>query len=96
MSLRIATYVIMAMIFIWGLLANTVTWAWCSPIAYGWDTSIEGGRCGDREAGYLAVGIIDAITDLFILILPLPMIYKLQVPRLKQVLLGVIFSIAIL
>ena len=86
----------MSLIFAWGVLASTVTWAWCVPIAFAWDITIPGGHCANRDAGYLAVGVIDAVTDLFILILPLPMIYKLQIPRMKQISLAVIFSIAIL
>ena len=42
------------------------------------------------------MGIIDPATDLFILILPLPMILKLQIPRFKLLSLALIFSIAIL
>ena len=86
----------MVLIFGWGVLAFSVTWAFCSPIAYGWDVTIPGGHCANRDAGYLVVGIVDAVTDLLILILPMPMIWKLQIPRVRQVSLVVIFSIAIL
>lgn len=86
----------MSSVFVWGVLAGTVTWAWCTPIAYGWDHSIAHGYCANRNAGYLAVGIIDPVTDFFILILPLPVIFKLQIPRFKQFSLALIFSIAIL
>ncbi len=73
----------MFFIFAWGVLAFTVTWAWCVPIAYGWNPTIPGGHCADRDAGYLAVGVIDPVTDLLILLLPLLMIYHLQIPRIK-------------
>ena len=86
----------MSFVFAWGVLAATVTWAWCTPIAYGWDSSIPGGYCANRRAGCLAVGIIDPVTDFLILILPLPVIFKLQIPRFKQLSLALIFSIAIL
>lgn len=86
----------MSLIFAWGVLASTVTWAWYVPIAYIWNVTISGGHCANRDAGYLAVGVIDAVTDLFILVFPLSMIYKLQIPRMKQISLAVIFSIAIL
>ena len=86
----------MVLIFGWGILAFTVTWAFCKPIAYGWDPTIPGGHCANRDAGLLLAGIIDAITDLIILILPMPVIWRLQIPRSKQVSLVIIFSIAIL
>ncbi|KAL8866015.1 MAG: hypothetical protein Q9174_006552, partial [Haloplaca sp. 1 TL-2023] len=92
---RIATYLIMFFVFAWGVLAGTVTWAFCTPIAYGWDSSIPNARCANRSAGFLAVGIIDPVTDLFILLLPLPVIYKLQMPQYKKWSLAFIFSVAI-
>ena len=86
----------MALIFGWGILAFTVCWAFCVPIAYGWDKSIPGGHCANLTSAYLAVGIIDAVTDLIIMLLPLPMIWNLQVPRVRQLSLAFIFSIAAL
>lgn len=86
----------MAFILAWGILASIVTWALCTPIPYGWDTSIDGGHCVNRDAANLVVGIIDVLTDTYILILPLPMLWKLQVSRARQVSLFIIFNIAIL
>ena len=86
----------MALIFSWGVLAMTVTWAFCVPISYSWDVTIPGGHCANRDAGYLVVGVIDAVTDFMILILPLPVMWSLQVSRVKQMSLIVIFSIAVL
>ena len=86
----------MLFVFVWGIVAMTGTWAYCVPVAYGWDPSIPGGHCGNREAALLSVSIVDAVTDSTILILPLPMIYKLQIPRVKQVSLALIFGIAVL
>ena len=86
----------MAFIFAWGILASVVTWGFCDPIAYGWDITIPGGHCANREAGYLVVGIVDVSTDVFILILPLPVLWKLQVSRSRQISLLIIFSIALL
>ncbi|KAL8896114.1 MAG: hypothetical protein Q9207_007868 [Kuettlingeria erythrocarpa] len=75
---------VIALVVGWGLLAATQTWAFCVPVAYGWDTTIRGGHCANRNAGYLAVGIIDAVTDFLILCLPLPMILRLKIPRARQ------------
>ena len=74
----------------------TVTWAFCVPIAYNWDKSIPGGHCANLDGSFLAIGVIDAFTDTVILILPLPMIWRLMIPRKKQISLAIIFSIAVL
>ncbi len=86
----------MILVLGWGILAGTVTWAFCVPIAYNWDLTIPGGRCANRDLGYLVVGIVDAITDGLILILPLPVIWKLQIPLANRIGLGLIFSIGIM
>ncbi|KAL8687667.1 MAG: hypothetical protein Q9224_005085 [Gallowayella concinna] len=85
----------MSLVVGWGILAATQTWAFCVPIAYGWDPTIPGGHCANRNAGYLVVGIVDAITDFLILCLPLPMILRLKVSRSRQISLMIIFGIAI-
>ena len=95
-SYRLITLVVMALVVGWGILAFCQTWAFCVPIAYGWDPSIHGGHCANRNAGYLVVGIVDAITDFFILCLPLPMIFRLKISRTRQIWLLVIFGIAVL
>ena len=86
----------MVLTFGWAMLALTVTWAFCDPIAFNWDKTIPGGHCADLDAGFLVVGIVDAITDFMIFILPMPMIWRLQVPRTKQISLVIVFSIALM
>lgn len=93
---RIATYIVMAITFGWALLAFTVTWAFCVPIAFNWNKTIADGHCANVDAGFLVVGVVDATTDFVVLILPMPMIWRLKVPRQKQISLAIIFSIAIL
>jgi high-affinity K+ transport system ATPase subunit B len=41
----------------------------CLPIAYNWDTSIEGGHCVQQGAFYVATTVLTLVTD--ILVLPL-------------------------
>ena len=96
MFLRFVIYATMGLVFCWSILAVTLTWAFCVPIAYNWDKSISGGHCADIGGAFLALAIIDAITDLVILIIPLPMIWRLMIPRTKQISLAIIFSIAVL
>jgi len=50
----------------------------CRPLAYHWDKSIPGGKCGNIMVGYKYFTIPNLLTDIIMLILPLPAIYKLQ------------------
>lgn len=43
-----------------------------------WAANTPGGKCGNEVAAFSAVGIFDLLTDLAIIILPIPMVIKLQ------------------
>ncbi|KAF2441995.1 hypothetical protein P171DRAFT_522905 [Karstenula rhodostoma CBS 690.94] len=51
----------------------------CTPLAYSWDKSIPGGKCGNVMAAYRYIGFPNMIADIILLALPLPAIYKLHV-----------------
>ena len=64
----------------------------CTPFAYNWDKTIPGGRCfADINSWYLWVSFPNILTDVFMLILPLPVIWKLQMSRKNKVGLTVVF-----
>lgn len=75
---RIATWVCGAIVIVtWlGALVGSVTI--CKPLAYQWDKSIPGGRCGDLMRGYQIIGIPNLLSDIIIMVLPVPAIMKLQ------------------
>lgn len=50
----------------------------CTPISYLWDKIIEGGHCVDIPASYRWGTLPNAITDLFMLMLPLTVVWKLH------------------
>ncbi len=64
----------------------------CRPFAFNWNPSIEGGRCDNRPAAYLAAGIINLLTDLMVLCLPVPMVWNLQLPRRRKIALSTVFG----
>lgn len=51
----------------------------CQPFAYNWNKKIPGGKCGDHMKAYRSLTIPNLVTDLSILVLPLPAIWKLTV-----------------
>ena len=57
----------------------------CRPFAYIWDNTIEGGYCIDLLAFFRSVSIPNLVTDLIILVLPLPVIWKLHVTFAQKV-----------
>ncbi|KAJ5722686.1 hypothetical protein N7488_000721 [Penicillium malachiteum] len=63
----------------------------CSPIAYTWDTTIVGGSCFDQEAFYRYVSPPNILTDVFLLIMPLPFVWKLHTQLRQKIALTCIF-----
>lgn len=65
----------------------------CHPIQRGWDASITTGYCIDRPAVYLATAIINIVTDLGILIIPIPMVLALKMPKIQKIGLMLMFVV---
>ncbi|KAK6818941.1 hypothetical protein PG987_016394, partial [Apiospora arundinis] len=61
---------VQALVILWALATVLVTFTLCQPLAYNWDTTIEGGRCGDTLASWKSTGIVNILTDVFVLVIP--------------------------
>ncbi|KAI0543531.1 hypothetical protein F4679DRAFT_577540 [Xylaria curta] len=52
----------------------------CRPFAYTWDKTIQGGVCGSSQNAYLSIAVVNLIIDLSVVALPMPVLWKLQMP----------------
>lgn len=50
----------------------------CSPVAYEWNKSIEGGQCIDQIAFARYMAIPNVVTGAFMLVMPLPLAWRLN------------------
>ncbi|KAL9619442.1 MAG: hypothetical protein Q9160_005953 [Pyrenula sp. 1 TL-2023] len=76
---------VVALIVVLNAMAIFLTAAFiCHPFAANWDKSIPG-HCGDYMIYYRCVSVPNIVTDLAILVLPLPTLYKLQISPAKKV-----------
>lgn len=57
----------------------------CQPIAKYWDYSILTGHCINLNAFFLATAVINAATDVLLLILPLFIVKDLRLPRGRKI-----------
>ncbi|KAI1654599.1 hypothetical protein F4813DRAFT_205764 [Daldinia decipiens] len=87
------TYVL---VFGWGLTAILTAFLLCRPFTYNWDKSIEGGVCGDPTVPWTVTGVLNMITDLIILLMPMPYLLRLEVSWEKRLRLAAIFGILVL
>ncbi|MCJ1423199.1 hypothetical protein MMC29_001081 [Sticta canariensis] len=64
----------------------------CTPLEFLWNRTIPGGHCLDINAWYRWGSLMNIITDVAMLMLPIPVIWKIQIS--KTVKLGLILIIA--
>ncbi|KAI2626808.1 hypothetical protein GGS21DRAFT_529265 [Xylaria nigripes] len=91
-SFRITTYLLIAYIWVWGISEVIVALSQCIPIAYQWDKTLNG-RCIDQLAFYRWVSVPNVIHDVVMLILPLPMVWRLQIDLRQKLALSGVFLI---
>ncbi|KAK8011804.1 hypothetical protein PG989_000064 [Apiospora arundinis] len=81
-----------------GVQALVILWALVTvlPLAYNWDTTIEGGRCGDTLVSWKSTGIVNILTDVFVLVIPVYDLSQIQMALYKRVVLIATFTLGIL
>jgi hypothetical protein len=86
----IAAYINIAYTIAWGIATWIVNLNVCTPIAFFYDKTIVGGTCKDQSISGTISGALSLLGDIMILVLPIPMIWQLQINlRRKVALLGI-------
>ena len=68
----------------------------CHPISFFWDQSIPGGYCGDQKSLDLLIGIFNLLLDVTVVVLPMPVLWSLQIPMRKKAVLSGMFGLGIM
>ena len=88
-------YAVMGLVSCYCLGFIIRTFAICHPIEYNWDKDIHG-SCGDGEKSSIAGGISNMILDIIVIVLPMPMLWRLQMAAKKKMIVMGIFGLGIL
>ncbi|KAI5927096.1 hypothetical protein F4810DRAFT_652294 [Camillea tinctor] len=72
------------------------TFLLCRPVQYSWDKSIPGGTCYNQNLAYLIAGITNLVIDAFVVALPMPMLFRLQMDLSKKISIIAMFSLGAL
>ncbi|OJI88506.1 hypothetical protein ASPTUDRAFT_206339 [Aspergillus tubingensis CBS 134.48] len=80
----IVAYVLEGIIVLYLIGSIATTLRLCRPLAYYWNPSLEG-SCGNAVTAELAAAVINMILDIIAVILPVPVIWKLQMATEKKV-----------
>ncbi|MCJ1393649.1 hypothetical protein MMC18_006525 [Xylographa bjoerkii] len=92
-AFKLVAKVLMVLVALWGLSVILCAFLLCRPFAFNWDQTIPGGSCGNQILSYIITGAFNIVTDFIILALPMPMVWKLQVPRKNKIALFGMFGI---
>lgn len=65
----------------------------CTPISFVWDKTILDGTCIDVVSFYFGTAGISTFTDLWILVMPMPMVWGLHLPLRQRVIIMVLFAL---
>ncbi|TLD24076.1 hypothetical protein PspLS_06548 [Pyricularia sp. CBS 133598] len=90
--MQMATYVIGGFIVVWCTGAIITTFLMCQPFEMNWNRSLPG-HCGDDPLFYTILGVINIIVEVTILLLPMPVIYKLNMPLHRRLVVVGMFSL---
>lgn len=67
----------------------------CRPIMYSFDKTIPNGHCGDLFSFENYTAIMSVILDFIVVLLPMPMLWGLQLQRKKRIGLSIVFGMGI-
>jgi hypothetical protein len=83
----------MSFAVIWFVADIIAAFLVCCPVAFNWDPTIPGGRCGNAAAAYIAMHTANIILDASIAVLPAPLLWKLQMKLSRKI--GIIFMFSL-
>jgi hypothetical protein len=93
-SMRITNWTILAVVSVYSLITILASVFVCYPIYYFWDKSYTGpSSCLNQKALWFSNASLNILSDLAILIAPMPALSSLQLPRRQKI--GVMFVFAL-
>lgn len=88
----ITLWIVGAIVISWWIICDFVALFTCDPIAKAWKSKIPG-HCMDTYQTYLGAAIPNVFTDFVLLILPLPLLWKLHTTKAKKLALFLVFGL---
>ncbi|MCJ1392966.1 hypothetical protein MMC18_005838 [Xylographa bjoerkii] len=65
----------------------------CRPLAFNWDATVAGGTCGDLHGFWIATIAIGLVFDIILVVLPMPMLWGLQLKVQRKIALTFVFGL---
>ncbi|KAH7122366.1 hypothetical protein B0J11DRAFT_569185 [Dendryphion nanum] len=65
----------------------------CFPINFFWDKTVQGGKCLDQQVIWFTNSTVNIVQDVLILLLPMPVLRKLEIPTAQKKALMLVFAL---
>lgn len=95
-ALRYSIYVVGIVVIIFWITSVFAIIFTCIPIQAAWDYSIPDAKCIQTLAYFYTSAGVNIATDLLLCFLPLPTIWRLQMPKAQRVVVCIIFGMGTL
>ncbi|KAF4634933.1 hypothetical protein G7Y89_g3164 [Cudoniella acicularis] len=82
---RYSVYAIATILISTCLASWVAVFCLCTPYNYTWDKSIPGGHCIDQNKEFTWISFPNIVTDVAMVLLPLPVIWKLHTSRNQKI-----------
>ena len=82
----------MGVVGTWFLTFFTSVFLICLPFEGGNDPTVIGGKCSSQKTYTIASAVTNMAVDLIIMILPMPPLWKLQLPFAERIGLSIVFT----
>ncbi|KAM0801099.1 hypothetical protein BDR22DRAFT_888768 [Usnea florida] len=95
-TFNIACYTTLGVNVAFGLSAVIADCLICRPITYRWAPSMVNGSCGDQKSLDMYVAVMNLLLDVEIVILPMPIVWRLRMARSKKMALSGMFGMGVI
>ena len=83
--LKITVWVMATVVMCWYLTSTLIAIFQCTPVPYNWDRTIPGGQCIRKDALWIGNSVSNLLTDVAILCLPMPIVWRMDVPPRQKI-----------
>lgn len=93
--MRLLCFCTIGLLAIYGLWAFLSAWLNCLPVAKFWDPTIDG-FCFSKKGLWFSGSAVHILTDILVLIYPMPVLKSLQLPRRQKIAVMAVFALGAL
>lgn len=92
-SFKIYATIVIVLVVAWGITAIVGNTLQCWPVQYFWIKHIQGDCMPGQNTFFITIGSLSLVQDVLILLLPLPVVWRLHAPLRQKIEITLLFSV---